>query len=101
MTRNHLPGGADLGRRAAAACSPRPRTTASASGSASRSSCDPVATKVATTPGRVHLGRAGSTAFWVDPVEQLTAHFYTQLIPSSTYPLRTELRQLVYAALMD
>ena len=42
-----------------------------------------------------------STAFWVDPVEELTAHFYTQLVPSSTYPIRTELRQLVYAALVD
>jgi hypothetical protein len=36
----------------------------------------------------------------VDPVEQVTAHFYTQLIPSSTYPIRTELRQLVYSAIV-
>jgi CubicO group peptidase (beta-lactamase class C family) len=39
--------------------------------------------------------------FWVDPAEQLTAIFLTQLMPSSTYPLRSELRQLVYQALVD
>jgi CubicO group peptidase (beta-lactamase class C family) len=41
-----------------------------------------------------------STAFWADPVEQITAAFYTQLLPSSTYPIRTELRQLIYGALL-
>ena len=33
--------------------------------------------------------------------EQLTAIFLTQLAPSTTYPLRSELRQLVYQALID
>jgi hypothetical protein len=42
-----------------------------------------------------------STAFWVDPVDEITAMFFTQLIPSSTYPIRPQLRQLVYAALVD
>jgi len=27
--------------------------------------------------------------------------FMTQLMPSSTYPIRTQLRQLVYQALVD
>ena len=64
-------------------------------------SVDPVATKVTTTPGEFTWGGLASTAFWVDPAEELTAHFYTQLVPSATYPIRTELRQLVYAALVD
>ena len=34
-------------------------------------------------------------------VEQITAAFYTQLLPSSTYPIRSELRQLVYTSLVD
>ena len=42
-----------------------------------------------------------STAFWVDPAEEITALFFTQLMPSSTYPIRPQLRQLVYAALTD
>jgi CubicO group peptidase (beta-lactamase class C family) len=39
--------------------------------------------------------------FWVDPVEDLTVSFYTQLLPSGTYPIRRDLEQLVYQALVD
>ncbi|MGY8996806.1 MAG: serine hydrolase, partial [Alphaproteobacteria bacterium] len=42
-----------------------------------------------------------STAFWVDPVEDMTVVFLTQLIPSGSYPLRRELRVLVNQALVD
>ena len=56
------------------------------------------------TPGSVgeyFWGGAASTAFWIDPKEELITVFMTQLIPSSTYPVRKELRTLVYAALTD
>jgi CubicO group peptidase (beta-lactamase class C family) len=62
---------------------------------------DPVRSKVHTSPGEFTWGGLASTAFWVDPVEQVTAHLFTQLVPSSTYPIRTELRQLVYSAIVD
>jgi CubicO group peptidase (beta-lactamase class C family) len=42
-----------------------------------------------------------STAFWVDPAEDLAVTFMTQLMPSSTWPIRSQLRQLVYQALVD
>ncbi len=42
-----------------------------------------------------------STAFWIDPKEELSVVFMTQLIPSSCYPIRRELRVLVYQALVD
>lgn len=51
--------------------------------------------------GEIAWGGAASTAFWVDPAEQITAIFFTQLLPSSVLPLRPELRQLVYQALVD
>jgi CubicO group peptidase (beta-lactamase class C family) len=51
--------------------------------------------------GEFYWGGAASTAFWVDPVEEITAVFMTQLLPSSTYPIRRELRTLVYAALEE
>jgi CubicO group peptidase (beta-lactamase class C family) len=51
--------------------------------------------------GEFFWGGMASTAFWVDPVEDLTAVFMTQLIPSSAYPIRRELRTLVYAAVED
>lgn len=44
---------------------------------------------------------AASTLFWVDPVEELTVAFYTNVLPSGTYPLRRELQTLVYQALSD
>jgi len=46
-------------------------------------------------------GGAASTTFWVDPVEDLTVTFFTQLLPSSTYPVRRHLQQVVYQALVD
>ncbi|MFM7891823.1 MAG: serine hydrolase, partial [Actinomycetota bacterium] len=46
-------------------------------------------------------GGAASTTFWIDRVLGLTVAFYTQLLPSSTWPLRPYLRSLVYQALAD
>jgi CubicO group peptidase (beta-lactamase class C family) len=51
--------------------------------------------------GEYGWGGAASTAFWVDPAEEITVLFFTQLLPSSTYPLRTQLRALVRQALVD
>ena len=44
-------------------------------------------------------GGAASTAFWIDPAEDLYAVFMTQILPSGTYDFRGQLRALVYAAL--
>jgi len=62
---------------------------------------DPPKTLVPCSKGEFYWGGAASTAFWVDPVEKVTAVFMTQLMPSSTYPIRRELRTLVYSALME
>jgi len=100
MTRNHLPRGGtlvSLGRGQFAETA----YEGIGFGLGFGVSVDPVATKTTATPGEFTWGGLASTAFWVDPVEQLTAHFYAQLVPSSTYPIRTQLRQLVYAALVD
>ena len=42
-----------------------------------------------------------STAFWVDPVDDVVALFLTQLVPSSTYPIRSQLQTLVQQAVVD
>ena len=60
---------------------------------------DPAANGSMCSVGEFAWGGAASTAFWIDPVEELTAIFMTQLLPSSTYPLRRELRAAVYQAL--
>jgi CubicO group peptidase (beta-lactamase class C family) len=51
--------------------------------------------------GSFAWGGAASTTFWVDPLEDLTVAFYTQLLPTGTYPIKRELAQLVYQALAD
>ncbi len=62
---------------------------------------DPARTLIPGSAGEVSWGGMASTAFWVDPVEDLSVVFLTQLIPSSTYPIRRQLRTMVYAALVD
>jgi CubicO group peptidase (beta-lactamase class C family) len=46
-------------------------------------------------------GGAASTAFRIDPAEELSWVFFTQLLPSSTYPVRRELAATIYQALVD
>jgi CubicO group peptidase (beta-lactamase class C family) len=100
MTRNHLPGGVDLeafGQKTWA------ETTFDGVGFGLGFSVllDPVAYRSPGSVGEFGWGGAASTAFSIDPVEDLTVAFYTQLLPSSTYPIRTQLRQLVTQAIVD
>jgi len=98
MTRNHLPGGVDV---AAMQTGGFAETTFEGIGFGLGFAVvlDPVPMRVPNTAGSYYWGGAASTAFWVDPAEELTVEFYTQLVPSSAYPIRPQLRQLVYAAL--
>jgi CubicO group peptidase (beta-lactamase class C family) len=100
MTCNHLPGGADLqdyGRPLFAEV----RYEGVGFGLGFATLLDPAAAKAAGNAGEFNWGGLASTAFWVDPVDEITAVFMTQLMPSSTYPLRPQLRQLVYQAVVD
>ena len=56
---------------------------------------------VLASAGDYHWGGAASTTFWVDPVEDVVVTLFAQLLPSSTLPVRTYLRQLVNQALVD
>jgi CubicO group peptidase (beta-lactamase class C family) len=51
--------------------------------------------------GDYYWGGAASTIFWVDPAEDLVAIFLTQLLPSSTYAIRAQIRNMVYSAIVD
>jgi CubicO group peptidase (beta-lactamase class C family) len=98
MGRNHLPGNKDLEQygRPLNAESPQ-RGVGFGLGFAVV--IDPVPGRVDCSPGELSWGGAASTAFWIDPAEELTVSFFTQLIPSSAHPIRSQLRQLVYQAL--
>ena len=60
---------------------------------------DPGLAKTAASVGDYGWGGMASTVFWVDPKRDMTAIFLTQLVPSSTYPLRKEMRALAYSSL--
>jgi len=98
MTCNHLPGDlADMGQPTFC------ETTYEGIGFGLGMSVviDPAKSKILGTPGEYAWGGYASTAFFVDPKEDLTVIFLTQLIPSSAYPIRRELRVLTYQALID
>ena len=61
---------------------------------------DPVESSVLDSYGASGWGGAASTYFWVDPVERMAVVFMTQLLPSSTFPIRRELKTLVNQAIV-
>lgn len=98
MTSNHLPGDADLTQMSRSMFSES--TNAGVGfGLGFAVVMDPPKTLIPCSKGEFYWGGAASTAFWVDPVEELTVVFMTQAMPSSGYPIRRELRTLVYSAL--
>jgi len=98
MARNHLPGGLDLetfGRPLFA----ESQFAGVGFGLGFGVVIDPVRTRMVCSEGELTWGGAASTGFWIDQREELAVAFYTQLLPSSTYRIRPQLRQLVYQAL--
>lgn len=59
-------------------------------------------TRVPGTPGEFFWGGAASTAFWVDPAEDLAVVFMTQVMGTDArLTLRRDLRTLVYSAMTE
>jgi len=97
MTANHLPGGKDLPQLSKSAFSEAAyEGVGFGLGFATTTAIHK--TMVAGNNGDYFWGGAASTFFWVDPAEELVVLFLTQLIPSSTYPVRRQLRTLIYSA---
>ena len=61
---------------------------------------DPAAAQILGSAGEFAWGGAASTYFWIDPQEDMTAIFLTQLMPSSSYPIRREFRVLANQAII-
>ena len=97
MTMNHLPGDlVDMGR-------PRFAEMPFAGvgfGLGVSVLLDPARARILGSPGEYAWGGMASTTFWIDPVEDLMVLLLTQLMPSSAYPIRRELRVLTYQALL-
>jgi CubicO group peptidase (beta-lactamase class C family) len=99
MTMNHLPGGADLqtmgGEGASETAMP-----GVGFGLGFGVVIDPPANQSLASYGEYMWGGAASTAFWIDPLEEVSVVFMTQLFPSGAFPIRPQLRWTVNAALL-
>ena len=99
MTQNHLVGGGDLSQVAMGAFS----ETAYEGVGFGLGFATTLSEVAAGTlgPGDFYWGGAASTIFWVDPVEDLSAVFMTQLMPSATFNFRGQLKNIIYSAIVD
>jgi len=100
MTQNHLPGGGDLTGMARGNFGESPYEGVGF-GLGFSVQLDPVQSQNLCSVGEFAWGGAASTVFWVDPKEELTVLFFTQLMPSTTFNFRGQLKQLVYSSIVD
>ena len=100
MTTNHLPGGRDLPEMSRSMFA-EATYNGIGFGLGFSVTMDPAKTLIPGSPGEYAWGGAATTSFWIDPAEELIAIFMTQVLPSSAYPLRRELRTMVYAGITE
>ena len=100
MTRNHLPDGKDMSSFATGTYSETPYQGVGF-GLGFANKIDAVKNGNLGSEGAFFWGGAASTAFWVDPKEELIVIFMTQLMPSTTFNFRGQLQALIYPAIVD
>ena len=100
MTSNHLPGGRDLPEMSRSMFA-EAAYNGIGFGLGFAVTMDPAKTLMSGSPGEYNWGGAASTAFWIDPAEELITIFMTQVLPSSAYPVRRELRGMIYGGITD
>jgi CubicO group peptidase (beta-lactamase class C family) len=99
MHMNHLPGGKDLAELAISAFS-ETANDGVGFGLGFASTLGQVQTGTLGA-GDYYWGGAASTLFWVDPKEDLSVLFMTQLMPSRTFNFRGQLKSIIYASIID
>jgi CubicO group peptidase (beta-lactamase class C family) len=101
MTLNHLPGGRDIAELNVGGQFSQVEYRGVGFGLGFSVTLDLARAQVVGSPGEYAWGGAASTAFWIDPREELVVVFMTQLMPSRTYNFRGQLKSLIYPALVD
>lgn len=96
MMRNHLPG--DIASMGPKSFAEQPME-GMGFGLGGAVVLDPARVGVPGSVGDFSWGGMASTFFWVDPVNDLSVIFFTQLSPSSSYPARAQLKALVHGAM--
>lgn len=100
MTSNHLPGGKYLPEMSRSLFS-EAAYNGIGFGLGFSVTIDPAQTLIPGSKGEYSWGGAATTSFWIDPAEDLIAIFMTQVLPSGAYPVRRELRTLIYSAITE
>jgi CubicO group peptidase (beta-lactamase class C family) len=100
MTCNHLPGGRTLPEMSRSLFS-EATYHGIGFGLGFSITLDPAQTLIPGSAGEYAWGGAATTSFWIDPAEELIAIFLTQVLPSTAYPIRRELRTMIYAAITE
>jgi CubicO group peptidase (beta-lactamase class C family) len=98
MTRNHLPGGADLRAFGSRPAHDEPGNEGVGFGLGVSVVVDPSRTREPSSAGTFGWTGVATTAFWVDPGRDLTVQFYTQVRPRSSHTVFRDLRRLVHEA---
>lgn len=101
MGSNHLPGGATLAEFTQPGTYGEVGMDGMGFGLTMSVAQEPARTGVVGSVGEFMWGGAASTIFWVDPVEDLSVVFMTQLLPSGTFNFRGQLKSIIYGALAD
>ncbi|MDB5708948.1 MAG: serine hydrolase [Sphingomonas bacterium] len=98
MTQNHLPGKSDLAAMSKSLFS-EAANAGTGFGLGFAVNVDVARSMIPGSVGEYYWGGMFSTAFFIDPVERLHMVFMTQMSPSNVYPIRRELKTMIYSAL--
>lgn len=99
MRTNQLPGGATMKERAACKFS-ESDMEGTGFGISWSIITDPSVEGNFASRGTYSWGGLGNTYFFIDPVEKITVILMTQIVPYGIYPIRTELKEIIYKALL-
>lgn len=100
MTLNHLPGNKTISEMGDKTFS-EARMEGNGFGLLGSVTVDTIELRQPSSLGNFAWGGLASTYFWIDPEEEIIGIQMTQLMPSSTYPIRPQFQQLVYASITD
>jgi CubicO group peptidase (beta-lactamase class C family) len=100
MTMNHLPGGKDLSELSVSTFT-QIATEGNGFGLGFSVHLGSDKSQVIGSVGEYAWGGAASTAFWIDPRENLIVIFLTQFMPNATFNFRNQLKAIIYPAIVD
>ncbi len=98
MTRNHLPGDADLRAFGSRPAHDQPGNDGVGFGLGVSVVIDPSRTQSPSSAGSYGWSGVATTTFWVDPGRDLTVQFCTQVRPRSSHTVFRDLKRLVHEA---